>query len=312
MGDDVSLFIVPRAQKKRLEAADEQVTIRNPDAPLEAGGGEVAESDDDTPLEAGGGEVTENDDDVPVEAGGGEVAENDDDVQLEDAAENEIETNRNDVQSMAVAKDEANMRKSSSFVSAEGNPIGVKSSELKTIKRKFQACCKKLDVIVYCLDALSKNLHALAEVVGTKYHILQEISEKYSHRNPGKMGHCRKEDLDRITSITKSAHKIHKEMMRGGKLPPTLTQGVRRNRQQFIEQIAGSTLENCVMKLKELVKSMKKEEVDAFRAAEELTALYKETDTTEYHLATTRSSRDFKFRQTDLQSSSIHINDFQI
>lgn len=53
-----------------------------------------------------------------MEAGGGEVAENDDDVQLEDAAENEIETNRNDMQSMAVAKDKANMRKSSSFVSA--------------------------------------------------------------------------------------------------------------------------------------------------------------------------------------------------
>ena len=66
------------------------------------------------------------------------------------------------------------------------------------------------------------------------------------------------------------------------------------------------------MKLKELVKSMEKEEVNAFRAAEELTALYKETDTTEYHLATTRSSRDFKFRETDLQSSSIHIDDVQI
>eukprot|EP00956_Cyclotella_meneghiniana_P040448 scaffold195666_cov36-Cyclotella_meneghiniana.AAC.4 len=182
------------------------------------------------------------------------------------------------------------------------NRIGVQASELKTIERKLQACCKKSDVVVYCLDALGKNLNASAEVVGTKYRTLQEISEKYSHMNPGKMGHCRKEDLDRLTSITNSANKIYNEMLRGGKLPPTLTQGVK-NGQQFIEQIAGTTVENCVKKLKELVKSVEKEEVDAFGAAKELIALYKETDSTEYHLATTRSSPD---------PSSIHIGDVQI
>ena len=71
------MFIIPRERKRRLEAAAEEVIIRNPDMPLEAAGGIVAENEgDNVPMEAAGGEVAENEDDnVPMEASDGEVGE---------------------------------------------------------------------------------------------------------------------------------------------------------------------------------------------------------------------------------------------
>lgn len=189
---------------------------------------------------------------------------------------------------------------------SEINRIGVKSNDIKTIKRKLQNCCTKSDVNVYCLDVFGKSLEAVADIVREKNRVDKEIVEKYDNKNPGKMGRCSEEDLERINSITRSAHMIHNEMMREGVLPPMLAQGVRYGR-EFIKEITESTLNRCTEKVKKLIDAIQKDEFDTLCAAEELSSLCKVTYMTEYHLATTRSSPN-----SSIESASAHIEEVAI